>query len=125
MIEKKTAKRMHRSTSRMRALKRVRDRRTIDRSIISTSLAAISLQDMITASRIVAAHEDGITADIKLCSDKAQRIAEHVIANKPTRAHIRGISNHQLNKAIIERNKIENKPTKETIAIYKEMMSEE
>ncbi len=89
------------------------------------AFAEVSLQDMIAASRIIAAHEDGFVAEVKSGSDKAESIAARVIIQKPTGRTVMGISNHQLNRAIIQRNEKENKPTQKAVSIYKKMMSEE
>lgn len=89
------------------------------------TFANASLDDMIAASRIVAAHQDGIVMEVKLGTNKAKSIAAHIIASEPTKGAVRVISPHQLNRAIIQRNKMENKPTKKTIEIYKKMVVEE
>ncbi len=87
--------------------------------------ADASLDDMIAASRIVTAHQDGIAMEIKLSTDKAKSIATHIIAQKPKEGTVKIVSPHQLNKAILQRNKKENKPTEKTIEIYKKMVAEE
>ena len=68
----------------------------------------VSLDDMIAASRIVSAYQDGISMEVKFGTDQAKRLAAHIIAQEPKKDTV----SHQLNKAIIQRNLKENKPTK-------------
>lgn len=89
------------------------------------SLEGEPLQDMIAASRIVAAQRDGISFDVEFVSENAQKIAARIIVPKRTGVGTRGISSQQLNRAIVNRNRIENKPTDKTKVIYKQLMSEE
>lgn len=84
-----------------------------------------SLDDMIAASRIVYAYKDGSVMEEKLGTDKAKSIAAHIIAPEPKEDTVKAISPHQLNEAIIQRNKRENKPTEKVIEIYKNMVAEE
>lgn len=83
------------------------------------------LQDMIAASRIVAAQRDGIAFDVEFVSENARKIATRIIAPKRTGVDTREMSSQQLNRAIVNRNRIENKPTDKTKVIYKQLMSEE
>lgn len=83
------------------------------------------LQDMIAASRIVAAQRDGIAFDVEFVSENARKIATRIIAPKRTGVDTREMSSQQLNRAIVNRNRIENKPTDKTKVIYKQLMSGE
>ena len=130
MIEKRTKKKMRGRATRMKIASKpsthwINVRGASGLRSSRPDFAEVSLQDMIAASRIVAAHEDGFATEVKLGTDKAKSIAARVIVQKPAGRAVRGISAHQLNRAIIQRNDRENKPTQKAIAIYKKMMSEE
>lgn len=131
MVEKRAKKKMCGRVARMKTASKLNTRWTNNARGASSlrgsrsALAEVSLQDMIAASRIVAAREDGFAAEVKLGTDKAKSIAARVIVQKPAGRAVRGISTHQLNRAIIQRNERENKPTQKAIDIYKKMMSEE
>ena len=87
----------------------------------SLLLANVSLQDLISASRIVVARNEGDTTVATIGSKTAQQLAE-CVAVTPNDTH--PISLKQLNYAIVRRNAIENKPTPKVMAIFDEMKKE-
>lgn len=84
-----------------------------------------SLEDMITASRIVAARKDGISIKLERETTKAKTIADRVGFERGRHGSYRDISSHELNRAILQKNKTVNKPTAHTLDIYKQFKRDE
>lgn len=101
-------------------------------------LENVSLQDMIAASRIVSAREEGLTFNPDaFVSAEALKLANRIDLEHPQlqNATVRikripscrqpGISYQELNHAIVKRNRKENKPTERTKELYKQLISED
>ncbi len=84
-----------------------------------------SLDDMITASRIIDAHEHGIKLIGFQSTDNARKIAAQFAKKKTKNGNSSQTFSRKLNKAIILKNRKVNKPTQSTIELYKKMMIED
>lgn len=84
-----------------------------------------SLDDLITASRIVEEQKKGLTPSVKIQTKKATVVASHVAGHNKGLGKVRGITERNLNRIIIEKNSRENKPTEEVKVKYLKLIEGE
>lgn len=84
-----------------------------------------SLDDLITASRIVVEQKKGLTPSVKTKSKRATVVASHVTGQNKGLGKVHGITERNLNKIIIGKNSRENIPTEEVKGKYLKLIEGE